>query len=529
MKRWLKGYVLYAVVFLIALLLLCDIYLIYQNNRVITFNKSQQEQAEKIKINTSEVMRALHLLDLAVRSYAFVRNDHFKNAINLAIKDKNNALSQLEAPLKFQNYPLAKFYNLRDSIESYVALTRQMIHLIDTNDQVAFVKLLEKDPGYHVWLHYQQFSQDINAFEDEISNGAKLRYDRALNNTYILQIILFFVAVPTLSYTGYYTNRVLSISEQLRKSEEEKAAIFLHQNQLLEKTVHERTREILAQNEEITAQNEEIGMHNEKLSEAKRTIENQNIMIQLKNDELAVEVERQTQDLKHANLELIEHNNRLEQFAFIISHNLRAPMARIVGLSSILDFTKDVNEVSEIVKLMMKSTHDLDQVIKDLTVILGIKKMNIQALVDIQLDALLRTVIHSLKEEIKETRVDISFDFSQIDSVKSLLPYLESIFYNLISNAIKYRHPDLQPFIRIQSRLSNDYVQIDVVDNGLGIDLDMHKDNLFTLYKRFHFHVEGKGLGLYLVKTQLAALGGKIEIESKEGEGTVFRVFIKNI
>ncbi len=270
-------------------------------------------------------------------------------------------------------------------------------------------------------------------------------------------------------------------------------------------------------------------MHNEKLSEAKRTIENQNIMIQLKNDELAVEVERQTQDLKHANSELIEHNNRLEQFAFIISHNLRAPMARIVGLSSILDFTKDVNEVSEIVKLMMKSTHDLDQVIKDLTVILGIKKMNIQALVDIQLDALLRTVIHSLKEEIKETRVDISFDFSQIDSVKSLLPYLESIFYNLISNAIKYRHPDRQPFIRIQSRLSNDYVQIDVVDNGLGIDLDMHKDNLFTLYKRFHFHVEGKGLGLYLVKTQLAALGGKIEIESKEGEGTVFRVFIKNI
>jgi signal transduction histidine kinase len=527
MTSWLKGYVLYTVVGLIAVLLLGDIYLIYQNNRVITFNKNQQEQAEKVKVHTSEVIRSLHLLDLAVRSYAFVRNDHYKAAIDLAVKDNEAALSQLEIPLKAQNYSIEKFYALRDSIAAYIDITNFMIGLIEKGDQHSFVKLLEKDPGYKVWLQYQKFSKDINAFENEVSSQAKLRYERALNNIYILQIMLFFITVPTLAYTAYYTNRTILISEQLRKSEEEKATIFLHQNQLLEKTVHDRTSEILAQNEEITAQNEEIGMHNEKLMEAKLIIEDQNILIQKKNDELAEEVNRQTQDLKQANAELTEHNARLEQFAFIISHNLRAPMARLVGLSSILDFTTDVKEVSDIVKLMLKSTHDLDQVIKDLTVILGIQKTNVQSLVDIELDVLLPKVIRSLQEEIIETQTKISFDFTKAGHIKSLLPYMESVFYNLISNAIKYRHPDRQPSISIQSNLIGEYIQIDVADNGLGIDLETHKNNLFSLYKRFHFHVEGKGLGLYLVKTQLGALGAKIDVKSTEGVGTVFSLFIK--
>lgn len=529
MTSWLKGYLLYAVVFLISLFLLGNIYLIYQNNRAITFNKSEQEKAEKIKINTSEIIQSLHLLDLAVRSYAFVKNDHFKRAIVLAVKNKNTALTKLEKPLKSQKYPMQKFYNLRDSIDAYLAYTKLMIGYIEKNDQSSFIKILEKDPGYNVYIQYQQFSLDIYAFENEISKGAKLRHDQALNNIYILQLILFFIAVPTLGYTAYYTNRTLLVSEQLRKSEEEKTAIVLEQNKLLEKKVHERTSEILAQNEEITAQNEEIGMHNEQLHEAKRIIENQNKYIHQKNEELALEVKRQTQDLKQANQELMEHNNRLEQFAFIISHNLRAPMSRIVGLSSILDFTKDVNEVSEIVKLMLKSTNDLDQVIKDLTVILGIQKMHTQATDDIQLKNLMPKVLNILAEEIKETKATISFDFSLADRVKSLLPYLESIFYNLISNAIKYKHPGRRPSINIRSAVRGDYVQIDVADNGLGIDLATHQDNLFSLYKRFHFHVEGKGLGLYLVKSQLTALGGKIEIKSKEGEGTMFSIFLRRM
>ena len=102
MKSSLKGYVLYAIVLIIAFLVLADIFFIYRNNRVITFNKDQQEKAEKVKVNASDLMRSLHLLDLAVRSYAFVNNQHYKNAIEIANDDKNAAMRFLESSLKAQ-------------------------------------------------------------------------------------------------------------------------------------------------------------------------------------------------------------------------------------------------------------------------------------------------------------------------------------------------------------------------------------------------------------------------------------------
>jgi signal transduction histidine kinase len=523
----LKRYWLYAIVVIIAFLILADLYLIYRNNQVITFNKDQQEKAERVKVNTSEVMRSLHLLDLAVRSYAFVNNQHYKEAINIATEDRNKSMHNLESSLEEQAYTMNKFYQLRDSIAKYVTVTKVMVNYLDNGDQPAYIKLLEDDPGYEVWLLYQEFSKDVDRFEGGISRQAQIEYDKALNNSYLLQIILFVLAVPTLAYTAHYTNRTLSLSEKLRNSEAEKADLLAQQNQVLEMTVHERTREILAQNEEITAQNEEISVHNEKLTQAKQVIEKQNLLIQEKNDQLAVEVERQTQDLKQAYAELTEHNNRLEQFAFVISHNLRAPMSRIIGLSSILDFAKDGDEISQIARLMMQSTEDLDQTIKDLTEILAVQKIKPDLLTQTRLNSIYNQVISTLDDDIKVTNASISADFSNADNVKTIPGYVESIFYNLISNAIKYRHPERNPIISLRSMTRGEYVQIDITDNGLGIDTETNKDNLFSLYKRFHSHVDGRGLGLYLVKTQVIALGGKIDLKSKQGAGSVFTVWIK--
>ena len=523
----LRRYGLYAIVVIIALLILADIYLIYRNNCVIEFNKDQQAKAEQVKVNTSEVMRSLHLLDLAVRSYAFVNNQHYKEAVSIATDDRNVSMGRLEASLSEQGFSMNKFYQLRDSITAYVAVTHVMLDLIDKKDQTAYVKLLEADPGYNLWLQYQGFSKEVYEFENGISRTAQAEYQQALNNSYLLQIILFVLAVPTLAYTAYYTNRALSLSEKLRNSEAEKATLLAQQNQVLERTVHERTREILAQNEEITAQNEEISMHNEKLKEAKLVIEEQNLVIKEKNNELAEEIERQTQDLKSANAELTDHNNRLEQFAFVISHNLRAPMSRIMGLSSILDFTKEPDEISQIARLMMQSSHDLDRIIQDLTDILAVQKIDVKALKQTRLNSIYDKVISSLEVDIKGTKASISADFTSADNVKTIPSYLESIFYNLISNAIKYRHPDRDPIINLRSVAHDDYVQIDIADNGLGIDTEANKENLFSLYKRFHSHVDGRGTGLYLVKTQVSALGGRIDLKSKQGDGSVFTVWMK--
>ena len=542
---WLKGAVLYGVVCLVAGLMLINVYLIYRNSQVIEFNKRQQEEAERIKVSATDVVRGLHLLDMAVRSYAIVEKLSFLDARDTAIYDINQAFNRLETALHAQQYDLNEVYIQRDSVNHYIEVTGVMTRYLQRGQHDKFAALLDLDPGFPVWLQFMEFKKRVENFEDNISAQAKVRYENALQNSYILQIVLFLFATPLLAYTAFQTNRSLGFSEQLRKSETQRALLLADQNLVLERTVYERTREILAQNEEISAQNEEIVAHNEQLvlqqkeierqrnvlaeqhesvQLAKKIIEEKNDLIQRKNRELVIEVTRQTQDLKEANLELIEHNSRLQQFAFIISHNLRAPMARLVGLSDILTFAKDEKETAEMVQLMVRSTHDLDQVIKDLTLILGIQKMNTQVFTDVNLEAVLEKVTQLLEDEIKQTGAWVGIQLAEEKTIHSLHPYIESIFYNLLSNAIKYRNPLKQPIIRIQSAIENDKLVVTIRDNGLGIDLERYKDKIFNLYKRFHYHVEGKGMGLYLVKTQVAALGGRIEVESVVGEGTTFRV-----
>jgi signal transduction histidine kinase len=526
--------------------MLTNVYLIYQNSVSIDNSKEKFDRADEMRVNTVDVISSLHLLDLSVRSYVFVRGDHFLSAIQIALTNNRQALSTLEAHLQSESFPMEDFFTLRDSIHKYIQVTDSMMALINADNEAEFVSVLKRDPGYSVWLLHQQFTEEVNAFADIIESDAQQEFERALRNSYLLQILLFVLTIPTLTYTAYFANRALMMTEKLRQSEVEKGELLLNQNIVLEKTVHERTREILAQNEEISSQNEEIASHNEQLmlqqteiekqrynvtrqfkelQEANRVIEDQSELIRRRNVDLAEEVARQTQDLKQTNLELIEKNNRLEQFTFIISHNLRAPLARLSGLSEILRLSDDPNEVRKIVNHMVTSTNDLDQVVKDLTEILGIQKMSTHVMREIRLDEVLHKVINRLEQEISETDARFTINLASANLIVSLYPYVESILYNLISNAIKYRHATRKPVIQINSTLVGDRVKVEIGDNGLGIDMDVHKGQIFSLYKRFHFHVEGKGLGLYLVKTQLSALRGKIEVRSVVDEGTVFSLY----
>lgn len=537
----LKGYFLFAVVFLIGLLLVGDIYLTYQNASIIKHNKKIHEETEATKVNTLHILRDLNLMDLGLRGYALVDNPQIAAAMDSALNYTNRAFNALEATLLSQGYEMSRFYSFRDSVEAYYKLVAEMRHYLETGQREKFLEILAEDRGFKVWQQYQHLSRDIYAFEDEISISAKKKYDEAVRNIYMVQILLFVLAMPTLLYTAYYTNRTLKISDRLRKVEEEKNKILADQNQALELMVQERTNEILAQNEEIAAHNEQLlaqqheienqqkilAEQNEQLREAHKIIEAQSNLIKTKNEALTIEVDRQTQDLKKTNLELAEQNNRLEQFAYIISHNLRAPMARLVGLAAVLDLAKNEAEKSDIIRLMIKTTGEFDKVIQDLSQILSIKNLSTHVLNEIPLDEPVNKASLMLDPEIKETKTKIIRDFRSAQVIYSLPQYIESIFYNLISNAIKYRHPERTPVIKINSRSENEFFRIEISDNGLGIDLEKHKNNLFSLYKRFHFHVEGKGLGLYLVKTQIDALGGKIEVKSKIDEGTTFILLLK--
>lgn len=222
--------------------------------------------------------------------------------------------------------------------------------------------------------------------------------------------------------------------------------------------------------------------------------------------------------------DLIQRNKDLQQFAYIVSHNLRSPVANIIGISNIITDNKKVakSDLEKLVDGLSSSTRKLDDVIKDLNYILQIRQEVTERKEMVSFSQLTRDIKMSIDAMITRENVIIKTDFSDIDDFFTLKSYLNSIFYNLISNSIKYRSAENSPLIEIRSKKAKNKIIIMFKDNGIGIDLKNNEDKVFGLYKKFHPHMEGKGMGLYLVKTQVEMLGGKIEIKSEVNKGTEF-------
>jgi signal transduction histidine kinase len=309
-------------------------------------------------------------------------------------------------------------------------------------------------------------------------------------------------------------------NEELHEQREE---LELANQELLrqQEALAAQNEELMQSEEEISTQRDLVSAQNAELEQARQKIEEQNKEIVLRNETLESEVALRTKDV-------VEYNQQLEQFAFISAHNLRAPVARILGLGQIFEFANDDRDQERmILDKMVVTTKELDRVVRDLNTILEIRKDNTSVITEIDLAEELRLVKINLEREIEETRTQILVDFSAGNMVYTIKPYLDSILINLISNAIKYRHKSRRPVIEVRSFVTPEYFCLIVKDNGMGIDLKLYKDKLFTLYSRFHDHVEGKGMGLYLVKTQVSALGGRIDVESEVNEGVTFRIYLK--
>lgn len=244
-----------------------------------------------------------------------------------------------------------------------------------------------------------------------------------------------------------------------------------------------------------------------------------------------VAIQRDVTERKNAELELklfandlYEHNKELNQFGYIVSHNLRSPVANIMGLVNLLELDCDDPDT------VARCTHDLkivvnrlDSVIKDLSQIVSITDGSIALTKEkIDLNALITQVTTDLEQVISHTGVQVIVPAGS-HILYSHKAYLYSVFYNLVSNAIKYRSGN-SPYVVIDIVDEDARTVVTVEDNGIGIDLIKHRDSLFKPYKRFNLDVEGKGLGLFLVKSHIEALGGYIAIDSKEGSGSVFTI-----
>lgn len=232
--------------------------------------------------------------------------------------------------------------------------------------------------------------------------------------------------------------------------------------------------------------------------------------------------------LKRINLELIQQNEQLNQYSYIISHNLRGPIATLMGLVQIFEQGKNnAKQIEEVMQLIYKSAVNLDSIIKDLNTVISYDEHVTGLLSKIDLREECEAIEFLLSTQIHNASAQIIYHFEKCHIVFSIKSYLHSILYNLISNAIKYKRKYVLPVIHVSCYMENEKeVCIECSDNGLGIDMEKFGDKLFGFYKRFHSHVDGKGLGLHLVKKQVGLLEGRIEVQSKVNEGTTFKIIL---
>jgi PAS domain S-box-containing protein len=223
--------------------------------------------------------------------------------------------------------------------------------------------------------------------------------------------------------------------------------------------------------------------------------------------------------------DLLQRNKDLEQFAYIVSHNLRAPVANIIGLSNLMrTLAPGTPTFFKSMEGLQISVNKLDAVINDLNDVLQIRQEVNERKEHVNLHQLVEDIKTMTSGLMAKENVSISTNFSDVDKLYTIKSYLHSIFSNLISNSIKYRQVHQVPSIEILSYKKDGKKIITFRDNGLGIDLKTHQHKIFGLYKRFHFHTDGKGMGLFMVKTQVEALGGKIHVQSQINQGTEFSI-----
>jgi PAS domain S-box-containing protein len=267
----------------------------------------------------------------------------------------------------------------------------------------------------------------------------------------------------------------------------------------------EREREAQSLAEELAAANEELRAANEE--------------IQATNEELGV-----------ANGQLTRINADLDNFVYTASHDLKSPILNIEGLLKALERQFDgrlsqPETVGKIYEMLYSSVNRFKSTIGDLTQVARISKESTEDVAYIPVAEVLEEVLLDLQPQLEEAGAQIAVKLDG-ENVQFSRKNLKSFLLNLLSNALKYRSTDRQLRVSVASQVQQDYLELVVEDNGLGIDM-RQEEKIFGLFKRLHTHVEGTGIGLYMVKKMLENAGGKIKVESQVGVGSAFKVYFK--
>lgn len=248
----------------------------------------------------------------------------------------------------------------------------------------------------------------------------------------------------------------------------------------------------------------------------------------------AIGVHKDITSLKQKEMELAktiniigDQNNRLSNFAHIVSHNLRSHAGNLKMLLDLFK-TADESEKEEMLEHLEGISDGLWVTIGHLKELVEIQSEIKTVRERLNLRHYLKNILNILQHEIKKNGVTIEVNIPLDTTVNYNAAYLESVLLNFTTNAIKYSSPDRPLMLTYDFEMIKGQKVLSVTDNGLGIDLKKHKKSLFGMYKTFHKHNNARGIGLFITKNQIEAMGGKIEVFSKVNEGTTFKIYFND-
>ncbi len=223
---------------------------------------------------------------------------------------------------------------------------------------------------------------------------------------------------------------------------------------------------------------------------------------------------------------VLEQNKRLLNFSYIVSHNLRSHTSNISSLIDLIENAKDNDEKEELIGLLKSVSNSLNDTMTNLNEVVNIQTNITLSIEKINLHNYISNTLKVLSKQINENKITVNINISKDIEINYNPAYMESILYNIISNAIRYSHKERNSYVTLNFYQENEFKVLEISDNGIGIDLEKNKNKIFGMYKTFSNDKDSKGIGLFITKNQVDAIGGNITVESEPNIGTTFKIYI---
>ena len=222
-----------------------------------------------------------------------------------------------------------------------------------------------------------------------------------------------------------------------------------------------------------------------------------------------------------------EQNTKLQDFAHIVSHNIKSHSSNMSSLIQIMEMTSEEGERAHLFSMLKSSADKLGETVRNLNEIISSNQDLLKPREARNLACEVDNTLKVLSGDIRTHNVQVVVDIPKELDIKVIPAYLDSILLNIISNAIKYRSPDREVILHIKAEQDEQFIQLSIADNGLGIDMKRNADKIFGMYQTFHGNKDSRGFGLYITKNQIESLGGRIEVESEIDKGSTFKISFK--